>query len=83
MINAFNMVCYNSTFCKLNPDNPIKQFEISLPLPQRGLDSRFMIPVIERSLGMFIRTLLEILNPEGFMMKSRFFYKLIPSRCCK
>lgn len=73
MINAFDIVCYNSTFCKLNPDNAIKQFEISLLSPQRGLGSRFMIPVLDRSLVMYIRTLLEIFNPEGFMMKSRFF----------
>jgi hypothetical protein len=74
MINAFNIVCYNSKFCKLNSDNPIKQFEISLPSSQRGLGSRFMIPVLDRSLVMHIRTLLKKFNHEGLMVKSRFLW---------
>lgn len=82
MINAFNMVCYSSTFAKLNPDKPIKQFEISLPLPQSGLASRFMIPVLYRIIFMYIPTLLDIFNPKEFMMKS-LFYWFLPLGCSK
>lgn len=38
MINAFNIKCYNSTFCKLNSDNPIQKFEISLPYKENAQD---------------------------------------------